>query len=488
MATRSKQQESDSEVEVLVHIGAPSLGPDDAKYRAMAAAYSNFKPAIRTKIPIRGGGGSQKQSQKQSQKSISETQFSFEDVDDNHASFVSLPSEVQDSMPDNLATFAGFVSPSRVLDFYTSSLESDSGGSQANRGAIQAKASLVGGAGGSSAGDSSAGKTEGEEEGEEGDKDKTPRRLLFTKKRTPTSYPRDEIDPTDSDEPSLPVSSRKRPRADSSSQSPDPKRPRTAGPLAIDSSTTNDETPTDPMLQIPTTPKKKRQIAERFANKPLDPLTLAVGPLVPDRADHGIISTYDLDTPLLKELMKNLNVAERSRPAQQLRALRHFERGYWVVDVRAWSDDLRRSFWNFLAAFIYRGMGGWGVKAMRNAYEGSFTWVRLYGWGYLTQEMYMLLYLTSQRAVRGVGLRWYDAKHGVCVRMPTVAGGGPTGAQVRPGGPQVAPDPPLGDIADASGIDLEALMNNPAIPDGTTPPPGTPPAADNSQEAAAEGT
>lgn len=39
-----------SEVEILVHITAPSRGPDDARYRALAHAYLNFEPATRQKI------------------------------------------------------------------------------------------------------------------------------------------------------------------------------------------------------------------------------------------------------------------------------------------------------------------------------------------------------------------------------------------------------------------------------------------------------
>jgi len=38
------------DVEILVHVSAPSRGPDDAKYRAMAQEYLNFGPARRQKM------------------------------------------------------------------------------------------------------------------------------------------------------------------------------------------------------------------------------------------------------------------------------------------------------------------------------------------------------------------------------------------------------------------------------------------------------
>ncbi|KAK3996838.1 hypothetical protein QBC44DRAFT_122313 [Cladorrhinum sp. PSN332] len=624
MATLSSYQESDSEVEILVHIGAPSLGPDDAKYRALAAAYSNFKPAARIKMPLRGSAS-------QNQKPISDTQFSFEGVDDNHASFVSLPSEVQDSMPDNLATFPGYDSPSRVLDFYTSSLESDTGSSQTHRGVL-AKVSQVRGAGslpsddegsdgegpeaGSQAEDgfktpppgqgtppdksSSSPRTKfpqylpedragrrfapepeigvpppktsssprgpppdppmtsserrrlyppptehtgntppsaqprkvetgitttedesspslprstrrdyhapsrasqrtptarrrddpappsssGQEE-EDGEGEDHTRRVLFSSRRPRKKYPRDEIEPTDSDEPSVPVTvPRKRQRADDSSQGRQAKKPRTGAAPDPDEPDGDDDdiddgnddsTLSDSLLKIPTTPQKQRAVAKRFAELPLNQEIYAFGPLPPIKQDRTPLSTLDLSTTLLTQVMKFLKPRDRYNPLPGGRKLRHFERGYWIVDVRNWSDDLRRSFWNFLSEYVVRGMGGWGVTAVRDSVGESFTWLRLYGWGYLTCEMYMLLYLTSQRAVRGVGLRWYDAKHRAVVVMPTVTGGGPTGAQVRPGGPQAAPSPPEGEIPGLWGEeDPEQLAEKPEIPAGTTPPPESP--------------
>jgi len=41
-----------SDVEILVHTTAPSRGPDDARYRALAHAYLNFQPATKQKIEL----------------------------------------------------------------------------------------------------------------------------------------------------------------------------------------------------------------------------------------------------------------------------------------------------------------------------------------------------------------------------------------------------------------------------------------------------
>jgi hypothetical protein len=38
------------DVEILIHKTAPSRGPDDARYRALAQAYLDFKPASRRRL------------------------------------------------------------------------------------------------------------------------------------------------------------------------------------------------------------------------------------------------------------------------------------------------------------------------------------------------------------------------------------------------------------------------------------------------------
>ncbi|KAK4159172.1 hypothetical protein QBC43DRAFT_273041 [Cladorrhinum sp. PSN259] len=476
MAERSETQESSPEVELLVHIGAPSLGPDDARYRALASAYSNFKQKTRTKIPLREGPPN-------TQRSISDTQFSFEGVDDNldspylprggarqddpdtQASFVSLPSVVQDSIPDNLATFAGYGSPSRVLNFYTSSLDTSQRTPIAPRRRDEAPPSSS---------------DAGQRVGNAG----TPTRRLFTQTRPRPTAALNAIDPTDSDEPSLPPD-RKRQRTGGSSADRRTKRRRTgAAPKPNDPDDDDDDDDDsddeDPINPPPKTPRDKRLLGERYAQQSLYQRDWVFGPPMPIKETNEgkaiPLHPLDLFTPALDEVMGSLN-GNHYMTASILRKLRHFERGYWIVDVRSWNDGLRRAFWNFLSEYIERGLAGWGVSAMRDRHNSTFTWVRLYGWGALAREMYLLLYLTSQRAVKGTGLCWYDAKHRVCVRMPTVEGGGPKESQRREGGPENVPAPPLGNVDHLldGRPDPEALAEEPPAPKGTTPPPATPP-------------
>ena len=580
------------DVEILVHIGAPALGCDDAKYRAQAAAYGAF--TLKNRIPLRGGSS-------KSQKIISESQFSLEGADDNlnspslrqanagheqhdfslQASFVSLASVVQDSMPNNLATLAGYGSPSRVLEFYTSSLNSsprtptvqpkvgqssfpgnnnsgnNSGGKSSNKTptssqrpvevredlgdspyefiqylphekrttgnptptyenanrvppstppttssqrrrlyhplerspgtgltppSAQPRRHLFSPTSKSSSSSNGAADssvpflgsrrdyippwraprsipapkgiskeketTKPQDAGEEDFSraaTKPTTRILFQQRSPRNKVPSNVIVISDSDEPDLPTqnSQGKKRKRDGQSQGKGPK----GGPKRLNKAATGDDdepstsspSDEDELIQPPKpstpdiaqTSKEKTRLGRRYDNAPLNQALVVVGDPVP--VSNAAIKVSDLEHPLLKEVIGTLSMNTRYRPVEKNRTLRPFERGYWLVDTTRWSDALRRSCWNFLTEYVQRNMGGWGVVAERNK---EFTWIKLFGWGHLVGEMYMLLYLMSQRAVKDAGLRWYDAEDKMVVRMPLKDTGGPQGDQVRP------PDPP----------------------------------------------
>ncbi|KAK4192699.1 hypothetical protein QBC35DRAFT_372965 [Podospora australis] len=150
------------EVEVLVHITAPSKGSDDARYRSLAAAYLQFEPRTRSCVlggPDASTGSGQDVEAKpgpNSQLNIVQPSYqklgviespilSFQsagnnldsprvhysekhDASETQLSWEPPPSTVQDSMPDNNISFVGFCTPSRLLEFYTPTHDS----SQAN--------------------------------------------------------------------------------------------------------------------------------------------------------------------------------------------------------------------------------------------------------------------------------------------------------------------------------------------------------------------
>lgn len=603
----SETQKPNSEVEILVHIGAPALGCDDAKYRALAAAYSDF--TLKNHISLRGGSIEYR-------RIISESQFSLEGADHNlnspvlplakvkqeqhdfssQASFVSLASVVQDSMPNNLATLAGYGSPSRVLDFYTSSLDSsprtpiilakagqssspgdNSSGKSSNRTPTPAQRSLDSGSSddylhettqylphekmtagvsplvykspnrvppstpamtsserrhlyhpversprtglappsaqprahtfsptsepSSSSKDATNSpvpalgsirgyippsraphtlptskgiskkkkKTKPQDADEEEDNStatKPTNRILFQQRRPRKKRPPNVIVISDSDEPDPPTQNPKgkKRKRDGKSQEKGPKggpkRPKKVvtgadgggdgGGNDSSTSSSSDEddsydplepSPKPPTPDIAQTPKEKARLGRRYGAAPLNKALVIAGDPIP--VSDSVIKTDDLDHPLLRRVIDTLSMNIRYRPAERNRILRHFERGHWLVDTTRWSDALRRSCWNFLAECVQRNMGGWGMVAERN---DEFTWIKLFGWGYLVGEMYMLLYLTSQRAVKDAGLRWFDANGRMVVRMPQKDNGRPQGTQVRP--PHPPPPPSPGDNAD----------------------------------------
>ncbi|KAK4461054.1 hypothetical protein QBC42DRAFT_228171 [Cladorrhinum samala] len=437
------------DVEILVHIGAPALGCDDAKYRAQATAYGAF--TLKNRIPLRGGSS-------KSQKIISESQFSLEGADDNlnspslrqanagheqhdfslQASFVSLASVVQDSMPNNLATLAGYGSPSRVLEFYTSSLNSSP-----RTPTVQPKAGQSSSPGNNNSGNNSGGKSSNktptssqrpvEVREDLGDSPYEFIQYLPHEKRT-TGNPTPTYENANRVPPSTPptTSSQRRrlyhplERSPGTGLTPPSAQPRRHlfSPTSKSSSSSNGAADSS-------TSKEKTRLGRRYDNAPLNQALVVVGDPVP--VSNAAIKVSDLEHPLLKEVIGTLSMNTRYRPVEKNRTLRPFERGYWLVDTTRWSDALRRSCWNFLTEYVQRNMGGWGVVAERNK---EFTWIKLFGWGHLVGEMYMLLYLMSQRAVKDAGLRWYDAEDKMVVRMPLKDTGGPQGDQVRP------PDPP----------------------------------------------
>ena len=68
-----------------------------------------------------------------------------------------------------------------------------------------------------------------------------------------------------------------------------------------------------------------------------------------------------------------------------------------------------------MRGWVGRGKAGWGVWCAREVVgeEGKGgvgeVW-RVYCWGEVVREVYLLLYLASKRKVRGMGMRWVDAE------------------------------------------------------------------------------
>jgi hypothetical protein len=130
-------------------------------------------------------------------------------------------------------------------------------------------------------------------------------------------------------------------------------------------------------------------------------------------------------TPALQHLAVQLELPHRYRPKSQTRPLRDLERGFWAVSMATWPLTTREQAWLALSAYVGQGKAGWGVWAVRcssggedeGGERGEQTGLRVYCWGGVAGHVYLLLYLVSQRRVKGTGARWVDGGGEVVVRM-----------------------------------------------------------------------
>lgn len=448
-----------SDVEILVHVTAPSRVADDATYRSLANAYLAFQPTTRSSVaaptipcsPVQAPSAhatrapqQQRQPQWDHKQAFtgsfySDSQdISFESVLDNRSSprlraraqqpatpsptktrsgnsqaNRQLPSQIADSypMPD---TDVFNVTPTRVLQRYL--------GSHARASTSPASASEV-----------------------------TPRpaREITITSSLPTS---DTTNPKSSPEnprtrtgtvipvtPLAPTSTtlkRKEPPQDqdydtthiSSSAHSNPstaslcraesdplpsKRPKLDGvnsllSLARSSSdscatatTTTTNPPPNSQLQRPQPPLLPSQT------------TLTSLEIRPPSPEVSIASLHpdDLISPKLAKLAQDLSSRYRPQPATSTataaaRTLEPLERGYWLIDCSTWTDETRIDTWSFLTNYLRSGLAGWGVWCRRSE---DWRRIKLFGWAHVAKHTYLLLYLASGRAVKATGARWVDA-------------------------------------------------------------------------------
>lgn len=127
-----------------------------------------------------------------------------------------------------------------------------------------------------------------------------------------------------------------------------------------------------------------------------------------------------------------------------------------------WSESDFSRFWSFLSGFIGEARAGWGVwcfaecppaspstslqyhisntqiekthletqpvdlerknpgvKAFSSTTElgAELVMVKVYAWGEIARHIYLLLYLASERRVKGMGLKWIDAGEHLVIQM-----------------------------------------------------------------------
>ncbi|KAI9838632.1 MAG: hypothetical protein M1819_004946 [Sarea resinae] len=201
-----------------------------------------------------------------------------------------------------------------------------------------------------------------------------------------------------------------------------------------------------PSPAIPSSPRQRRP------QSPLPPphlsLPLEIHPPPPATSTTGYTTHI---TPTLSLLALKLSLPSRFNPAHISRPLRPLERGHWRLDTTAWDNDLRAKSWAFLTDIVGSGRAGWGVwcqwerdarpvvedgargrereevgeesdeRAGQEQDQGQkqeLEILKLYTWGEIAPHAYLLLYLASQRRVKGAAAVWLDAEDTVVIRMP----------------------------------------------------------------------
>ncbi|PTB36981.1 uncharacterized protein TrAFT101_007164 [Trichoderma asperellum] len=142
-----------------------------------------------------------------------------------------------------------------------------------------------------------------------------------------------------------------------------------------------------------------------------DPNDLEIRPPTPPT---GIahLEPSNLVSDKLDKLARDLS--SRYRPKVN-RPTDPFERGYWLVECASWSQEIHSEAWTFLANYLRSGLAGWGVWCRR---DETHCWIRLYCWAHVAKHTYLLLYLASGRHLKVTGAKWIDGDGEVVIEVP----------------------------------------------------------------------
>ncbi|KAI9740324.1 MAG: hypothetical protein M1834_004903 [Cirrosporium novae-zelandiae] len=180
--------------------------------------------------------------------------------------------------------------------------------------------------------------------------------------------------------------------------------------------------------------EKKKQKKERF-NALLTELRhqnfcASVHPPPPETSCQHFKTHVTRALASVAQLMK---MEERYNPRMIARPLRPLERGHWSIDlyISEATEELITKVWMFLWDLIKPGDVGWGVWAELQERSPTHQAARqqpgkdktvhrvlnIYCWGEVVGHIWMVLWLASERKVRGLEARWVDGGGKTVVQM-----------------------------------------------------------------------
>ena len=130
------------------------------------------------------------------------------------------------------------------------------------------------------------------------------------------------------------------------------------------------------------------------------------------------------DTSLLdSQMTKPLRLAAGQvlghyQPIAQTRPTHPLERGYWSLRVGGdnWSAADIAKFWEFVSQFVREGRAGWGTWAEVEDW-GHEERLKLWCWGEVVKEVWLMLFVGSARKVKGRDGMWIDAEGETVIAM-----------------------------------------------------------------------
>jgi hypothetical protein len=150
-----------------------------------------------------------------------------------------------------------------------------------------------------------------------------------------------------------------------------------------------------------------------FSNLPVE--LLPPGPKISIEAPSVLPSQL---TPFLTTV--RLENHARFKHAKTQREVAADERGYWLVETEAWPQSIQYGFWSLLCEHVRNGSLGWGVFLCREPSGGDHGLgkVRVYCWGEVVEEIWLVLSLCSRGKISGSGSSWLDAEEVVVIQVP----------------------------------------------------------------------
>ncbi|EEY18625.1 conserved hypothetical protein [Verticillium alfalfae VaMs.102] len=419
---------TDDNVEILVHVAAPAMSKDDATYRALANAYLAFHAASRTSLPAcTSQHAPQGPTTPEPPPSKTHEPFATEpalpivtpnkrpshrsppgndaEMTDAEDSWIAPPSTVPDSMPWNDLRLPELSSPSRTMEHFLGLLEDCSALDDSSLDDSVMRTSPIQRRGGIAPQINNESKSVGaavppvvrhdltgpvswaEENG--GDDSIIEETILEDT----------TVEDTTVEDTSLSPLKRKRPHHSRAGSDPLPsKHARLPSPdhLARSSSDTGLASPSP---QTPAYPLTLRNPSDSTFISLLE--IEAPAP----KTSAASLSPDDLITPNMHLLMRSFGLPRRLDSVTRHRALKPFERGYWLLDCAGWEPGLAHRAWGFLYNYITDGFAGWGSRCVR---EAGWQWIRFWSFGHVANHVYLLLHVATERAIKSEEIAWVD--------------------------------------------------------------------------------